>query len=135
MSIKVERLSFFSNSVVLLYRKGGDIMNDYIRDMLRSLSVTGNYHGYIYIMVACELILEDETRLFSIMNKVYARVAEICNCEMHSVERNIRTVIFQIWNNQRARLCEIAGYSLSCPPTVSEFLAILTSYARITANA
>ncbi len=109
-------------------------MNSDIRNILRSLSITGNYHGYLYIIVACELILQDETRLHHIMSEVYPEVAKICRCETHSVERNIRTVIFLIWKNQKEQLCEIAGYPLASPPTVSQFLSILTSYIKITAN-
>ena len=51
-------------------------LNGNIRGVLRSLSVTGNYQGYIYIIIACELILQDETRLQNIMNEVYAQVAK-----------------------------------------------------------
>lgn len=109
-------------------------MNGNIRGVLRSLSVTGNYQGYIYVIIACELILQDETRLHNIMNEVYAQVAKTCNCPLHCVERNIRTVIFLVWNKQRQQLCEIAGYTLTCPPTVSEFLSILTSYIKLTAG-
>ena len=109
-------------------------MNSILRDILRSLSVTGNYRGYSNVLIACELILEDEERLHNIMKDVYASVAKACHCEIYSVERNIRTVIFLAWRNQRKRLCEIAGYNLSSPPTVSEFLSILTSYVKITVD-
>ena len=106
-------------------------MNTDFRDIMRSLSITANYRGYRYTIVACKLILEDETKLYSITKTVYAETAVICECKTHSIERNIRTVIYLAWNQRRAMLNEIAGYTLPAPPTVSEFLAMITDYVRI----
>lgn len=112
---------------------GDDIMQSDIRNILRELSITGNYKGYVYILTACELILEDETRLHSIMRDVYFEVAKIHGCKVQNIERTIRTVIFHVWKNQRVKLCKIAGYTLLSPPKVSEFLSIIVNYIRVTA--
>lgn len=105
-------------------------MEKTVRDILRSLSITSNYCGYTYTLIACKLILENETRLHHITKEVYAKVAEIQNCNMYKVERNIRTVIFIMWERQREQFYIIAGHKPSTPPTVSEFLSILTNYIR-----
>lgn len=105
-------------------------MKNIVSDALMSLSVTGKYRGYTYAITACELIAEDERILCSVMDKVYPKVAEIIGCNEFCVERNIRTIIFRAWDKRCDRLKEIAGYPLSAPPSVSEFLAILTHYAK-----
>lgn len=105
-------------------------MNTTVKEILRSLSVTGNYRGHLYTVIACELIFDDETKLYNVTRDIYEEVAIICSCKVHNIERNIRTIIYRIWRKQRARLNEIAGHTLSEPPSVSEFLAIITSYAR-----
>lgn len=109
-------------------------MNAITRDILRTLSITVNYRGYRYILIACELIYDDETKLYNVTKDIYCEIAKICNCKVHSVERNIRTVIFQAWARSRERFKEIAGYPLLTPPTVSEFLSMVTSYAKATAG-
>ena len=103
-------------------------METKIRDALQSLSISGNYKGYFITILACELIIEDETRLYNIIKNVYSVVSQKLDCNLDNVERNIRTIIFRAWNLQRERLNEIAGYTLAEPPIVSEFLAFLSSY-------
>lgn len=103
-------------------------METKIREALHSLSISGNYKGYFITILACKLIIEDETRLYNIMNNVYLAVSKAFNCNLDNVERNIRTIIYRAWTLQRERLNEIAGYTLIEPPIVSEFLAFLSSY-------
>ena len=106
-------------------------MNVITREVLHSLSITGNYRGFLYTVIACELIYDDETRLYNVTHGIYYEIANICNCKVYTVERNIRTIIFIAWQEQRERLNEIAGFTLSAPPSVSEFLSIITNYVRI----
>lgn len=103
-------------------------METKIREVLHSLSISGNYKGYFITILACKLIIEDEARLYNIIKEVYLVVSQKINCNLDSVERNIRTIIYRAWTLQRERLNEIAGYDLLEPPIVSEFLAFLSSY-------
>ncbi len=105
-------------------------MESQIHELLHSLSITRNYIGYEYIITACKLILMNESLLHSVMKSVYPPVAEAFGCNTHNIERNIRTVIFHAWKYRRERFSEIAGYPLSAPPTVSEFLAILCNCVK-----
>lgn len=105
-------------------------MREKVIGVLRSMGVTANYQGYPIIIYACELILEDETRLFRVMRDLYPDVAKRCNCQVDHVERNVRTIISRIWALQRKRLIEIAGCELEYPPTVSEFLDYITTYIQ-----
>ena len=103
-----------------------------IKELLHSLGITGKYRGYTYTMIACELALEDETRLYCITSEVYNRIASECECGKASVERNIRTVIMKAWKLRRERLVEMAGLPLSAPPTVSDFIDYLITYIQRT---
>ena len=103
-------------------------METKIRDVLHSLAISGKYKGYFITILACELIIEDETRLINIVKNVYLVVSQKFNCNLDIVERNIRTIIYRAWTLKRERLNEIAGYTLVEPPVVSEFLAFLSSY-------
>ncbi len=108
-------------------------MNLTIKELLSSLSITGKYKGYQFTIIACELILEDEMRLYSVAKDLYPIVAERCNCNytyINSIERNIRTVMFKAWDNSRDRFLEIAGYDMEEPPTTTQFLGILVSYIQ-----
>ena len=108
-----------------------------IKDLIGSLSVTAKYRGYPITVAACELLLEDELLLYSVNKELYPKVAERCVCRKETVERNIRTVILHIWECNRNRLFEIAGYRMETPPTVTEFLGILICYlqrAQMTLN-
>lgn len=106
-------------------------MNAITREVLQSLSITGNYRGFLYTVIACELIYDNETKLHNVTQDIYCEIAEICGCRVHTVERNIRTIIFHAWQEQRERLCEIAGVTLTAPPSVSEFLSIISNYVRL----
>ena len=105
-------------------------MRNHIKVLLGSMSVTAKYKGYPITIAACELLLEDEMLLYSVTKELYPKVAERCNCPEVTVERNIRTVILRIWNYNRQKLFEIAGYEMAVPPTTSEFLGIMLSYLQ-----
>ncbi len=105
-------------------------MNAKIITVLNELSINGKYIGYHITAVACELLLEDEMLLFSVSRDLYPKIAERCGYKGQTIERNIRTVVYRAWENSRERLIEIAGYNMTAPPTVTEFLGILISYLQ-----
>ena len=105
-------------------------MKTIIENILNSLNISRRYLGYRLTVYAVTLVLENENRLLHIVKEVYAPTAKMANCSIYCVERNIRTVIFIAWNNNREFLNEIAGAKLSVPPTVSEFIDILSQYIK-----
>ena len=105
-------------------------MQEPIRRTLYHLRITGNYRGTRQLACAVELVLEDDSRLLSVIREIYTPVAERCGCNVETIERNIRTVIFRVWHTRRKALIELAGYPMDAPPTVSEFIAILADYIR-----
>lgn len=105
-------------------------MQTEIKELLHYLAVGSNYKGYRLTVTACMLILQDETLLYNVTGALYPAVAEICGCTAGNIERNIRTVIILAWRHQRPRFEEIAGYSMSTPPTVSQFLDIMVIHLQ-----
>lgn len=103
-----------------------------IKELLHSLGITGKYKGYIFATIACELVLEDETRLYHITYEVYSEIAKRYGCHEASVERNIRTIIYKAWDLRRERFIEVAGIPLTEPPTVSDFIDYLATYIQRT---
>ncbi len=105
-------------------------MKDIIQNTLHRLGIPANYIGYYLMTAAVELALEDESRLLNITKEIYQPVASRYNCRSHTVERNIRTLIYRTWHMCPKRLIEMAGYPLKNSPTVSEFIDIFVAYIR-----
>ena len=101
-----------------------------INKTLQSLGISKCYKGYKQLLLSVELALDDEDRLMCITENIYHQVADICGCNHCQVERNIRTVAQRAWDVNAERLTEIAGYSLSSPPSVSELISILVTYIK-----
>ena len=101
-----------------------------IKQTLQDLGVTCNYNGYYQAIFAIQLALENEDRLCSVTQQIYWVVADKTHCKRCNVERNIRTVIFRAWKINKDLLIEMAGFPLTSPPSVSEFLAIMVTYLK-----
>lgn len=110
-------------------------MKTIIYNHLHQLGITGNYIGHKQASIAVQLALEDENRLQSITHEIYEVVAERCGCNVKSVERNIRTVIFRAWRTNREQLIQMAGFPLTAAPTVSQFIDILATHILRTQGA
>ncbi len=102
--------------------------------VLRALGITPNYRGYRQLVMAVQLVLEDEDRFYSLKNEVYLPVANELHCNKHTVERNIRTLILRVWKENKNRLDKVAGYTLTEPPSPGELIAIIASYVRLSCS-
>ena len=114
----------------IVYAKGEIIIDTIIRNTLRPFGITRNYRGYPQTVFAIALVIEDEARLRHIMTDIYEVVAVQIHCKAANVGRNIRTVILCAWRKNRALLCEMAGYPVVTPPSVSQFLDVVASYIQ-----
>lgn len=99
-----------------------------IQDVLRLLGIGKRFVGYAIVAKAVPLAVEDETRLYCVSRCLYPLVAEQVPCSLSTMERNIRTVIEEAWKNNRQCLIRLAGYEMSQPPSVKQFLDILVTY-------
>lgn len=107
-------------------------MREIIEQTLHNLSITRNYRGYRCILIAVELILEDEDRMVNMVQDLYVPTARELHCNVHSIERNIRTVINHVWHTNRKLLVKMSGYDLNAPPNVGTFLDIIVNHVMRT---
>lgn len=98
-----------------------------IYNLLYSLGVTANYHGFFHTAHAVRLCLEQPERLMLITKWVYPDVAKQYNTNWRAVERNIRTAGNIIWKENRPRLEQMAGRTLEQKISNSQLLAVLSN--------
>ncbi|MCD8020531.1 MAG: sporulation initiation factor Spo0A C-terminal domain-containing protein [Clostridiales bacterium] len=99
-----------------------------IRKTLLRLGVTPRYVGFDYVIYAIRLSTENSQYLISVTKELYPEIAKCYRTSACSVERNIRTIITNIWKKNPELLSKIAGYPLEKQPTASEFIAIMREY-------
>ena len=113
-------------------KKRGVFFNmEYIYSTLHKLRIKRTYQGYYHLATAIQLVIEKEERLLYIHKWLYQEVALIHNTSPFCVERNIRTVKSNFWNNGDRRIFEIiAGCPIEQMPSNSEFIDILSCYIK-----
>ena len=99
-------------------------MDTIIRETLRPFGITRNYRGYPQTVRAIALVLEDESRLLNVTEEIYEVVALQTRCHPSNVERNIRTVITVVWEQNRAMLEGLARRPLLQRPCAAQFLSL-----------
>ncbi len=105
-------------------------MTETIKRVLRQLGIGANYKGFRITVLAVAMIVENEDRLTSVTKEIYLDVAKLTGFSPTAVERNIRTVVARAWSCNQQAFNQMAGYSLTTIPTVSEFLDIIANYVR-----
>lgn len=99
-----------------------------IQKTLRLFGITRCYIGSKHVEFAVALAVSEEDRLEAVTKESYMETASHFRCKWTAVERNIRTAVARAWRVNPALLCKMAGYPLTCTPTASEFIEIITSY-------
>ena len=95
--------------------------------LLARLGIGSKYRGYQMTAFAVYLSITDIEGTPPLKN-LYTDIAKLCKCSYSSIERNIRTVIKVAWERNRELLCKLAAYPLTRPPTVAQFIEILSIY-------
>lgn len=98
-----------------------------IYDLLYRLGVTANYTGFFHTACAVRLCAEQPERLLLVSKWLYPAVAKLYDTNWKAVERNIRTVSYVIWRNNRPLLEQLARRPLLEKPRNAQLLAILVS--------
>ena len=96
-----------------------------IYDFLHRLGATANYSGFFYTAYAARLCMDEPQRLTLVTKWLYPDVARYYDTNWKAVERSIRTMISNLWNNHTEILGELSGYPMKEKPSPSEFLSIL----------
>ena len=99
-----------------------------IQRLLILLGIGMQYMGFKLCSQAIFLAIQEPDRLLATSKWLYPDVAKRCGVNCQCVERNIRTVIAVAWKTNPQLLSELAGYSLSCRPKATQFIAILVFY-------
>lgn len=99
-----------------------------IHEILRRLGIGTRFVGHAILSIAVPLAVEDETRLYCVSKRLYPMIALTLQCPVSCIERNIRTVIEHAWRVNPEYLIELAGYELTQPPSVKQFLDILVTF-------
>ena len=101
-----------------------------IYDVLRSLGITGRFLGCRRAALAIQIAINTPDALYAVTKEIYFAVARAEECSWQAVERNLRTVVLRAWKKNRSLLTLMAGYPLTAPPTVSEFIEITAHYVK-----
>jgi len=108
---------------MLLYKESETLVHAY--DALYRLGATANYMGFFYTAYAIWLCAKEPDRLQLVTKWLYPDVAEHYKTNWKAVERNIRSLISLIWDNNPETLCEYAGFRLTQKPRPAQFLAFM----------
>ncbi len=101
-----------------------------VRAMLNELSVTSNYAGYRQTVAAVLLAMEQPDALSLISKRIYPEVAKQFDSNWRSIERNIRTVLTRVWEDNALQLSLLACAELTKRPTTAHFIRILAQAAQ-----
>ena len=101
-----------------------------ISNILFSLGIMPNYRGYQFTLYSVLYALEDPYSLTSVTKCLYPEVAKIFKTNWESVERNIRTVISQVWKNNKEKLIELSGNTITEKPKPAHFIGIIVCYYK-----
>ena len=100
-----------------------------IYHLLRELGIGAHYRGYRYLAEAVRLAAQNGNCLLHATKLLYPLIAAQYGTTWRTVERDLRTVIHMCWKRgNRARLLEIAGYSLPKIPSTTAFIDLLVGY-------
>lgn len=108
-----------------------------VKNTLHLLNVSSAYSGFDYIVDAIEFIEKDKDFLNYIIKSIYFDIARKHHTSWRCVERNVRTVVKAIWNNENnlPLIIEIFGEKYrTYRPANKEFLELLHEYVSVKAN-
>ena len=97
-----------------------------VHAIISQLGVGYNYKGARMIESAVLLALEDPGALQLVTKWIYPQVAKELDTTPERVERNIRTVVEILWDNDRAAFCRTLNRSFHRRPTNSAFLSAIS---------
>lgn len=93
--------------------------------LLHQLGVSANYKGFLHVVHAVTLCMQQQERLLPVTKWLYPDVARHYGTSWKAVERNIRTVSAIAWERNRPLLEALAQRHLERCPCPAEFLVLL----------
>lgn len=101
-----------------------------ITHLLSSMGVQNSYIGVKQTAYAVDMALQNPECMTLVTKRLYPEVAKRDHTTPARVERNIRTIVQILWEDNPAALNAVAGYELKRKPTTSQFIAILVDYLQ-----
>lgn len=98
-----------------------------VYQLFHRFRIMSNYKGYSQASLAVYFVIQNPKLLQMPTKYLYPAVAEKCRTNWRAVERNIRTVISMIWEDNAILLGKIAEYPLEKKPSATKFIAILAA--------
>ena len=96
-----------------------------VSSVLLTLKPVGNYKGFWILVTIIEEILSQKKLDYNLSHDIYPAVAQLHNCSIVSIERNLRTLIL---NLDMTKLSQLAGINISSKITASQLIDILVTY-------
>ena len=95
--------------------------------MMTVLGIGHRFSGYTAVFDAIQLVIENEDRLLNFSAQILPLLSARYGRKACNIHRNIRTICSHAWQTNPEYLSDIAGYPLNGPPSVIEFIDILST--------
>lgn len=98
---------------------------------LRSVSITGKYRGYWYLLYGVDLVMSDPELLLCVTKRLYQNIAKCFDTSPGAVERCIRLAIIGAWERcNREVLAGLMGFMPTRCPSNVQFIESLAHHIR-----
>ena len=109
-----------------------------IERLLLELGVPTNVKGYAFLRRAVQIVYADPSAINKVVCGLYSNIAKEYETTLSCVERDIRTAISIMWNNNSGFLMSegylILGIRLRRQPHAKELIALLSDKLRRESN-
>ena len=96
--------------------------NDKLASLLYGLGLSAKYIGFHCIVIAVEIASDNPRSLTIVTKEIYPQVAEELESNWKAVERNIRSAIRIIWEQNPEEVQRIANFRMEKKPTAAQFI-------------
>lgn len=99
-------------------------------NLLLSIGGKATLKGFRYLNESILLAYENDDAIYNLSNNIFPKVCEKFEASYESVERNMRTVIKNTWNEYEEALQSISLTKLKSQPTVKDFIGIVVKHLK-----
>ena len=103
-------------------------------NLLLSIGCKATLKGFRYLYESVLLAYENDEAIFNLSNNIFPKVCEKYAATYYSVERDMRTVIKNTWNEYEEALQNISLTTLKSQPTIKDFIGIVVQHLRYEKN-
>ena len=105
-----------------------------IKGLLTRLGISSVLKGYRYLVHIIYLASSKKDNYF-LLKDLYAATADYFHTSQSCIQRSIRTLLDNYWNDQNMKcFSEIIGYPVYHPLPPKEFVAVIADYLLLNQN-